>query len=74
MRDKNLMTTSEVSKLLGVIVSVELLLDIGLMAEVRTGTGTYWKRSDFPLICLRVASHILGQGAEHHPNFRGFHG
>lgn len=51
--------TNEVCQRLGFTVSSQILIDLGLEPEIQTQTGVYWRKSDYPVICMKLAQYIL---------------
>jgi hypothetical protein len=57
--DNNLvLSTTDVSKMLGFVISVRFLKTCGVSPVEELKTGTYWRRSDFPLICSAIANRL----------------
>lgn len=54
-----LLSTSEISSLLGFSVSVNLLKRIGAEPRIELVRAVYWLESDFQKICLLLSGHIL---------------
>lgn len=52
-------STAELSKKLGLGVSVSFLQECGISPLCRTSTGTFWRKSDFPIICHAISKAIL---------------
>ncbi len=57
--------TGDISKLLGFIVEIKLLLSLNLKPLGQTKNGTYWRVSDIPAICTALQTHLetIKQGA-----------
>ncbi len=60
-----LLSTSEISALLGFSVSVNLLKRIGDEPRIELVRSVYWLESDFQKICLLLSSHILNTRVNH---------
>lgn len=52
------MATSEVSRRLGIVVSVKLLKEIGFEPLMEAGPGTFWRESEFNNICAALARYV----------------
>ena len=57
-------STSELCAKLGFGVSVAFLKSCGVSPVLETNTGTWWRQSDFPLICIAIANRCadIGRG------------
>lgn len=54
-----LISTTELSKELGFQVSVAFLEMVGASPMTRTSQGTYWRRSDIPMIKRAIAKYLV---------------
>lgn len=52
------LSTGELQRRLGVGASVKFLQRAGVAPLVHTKRATYWRASDFPLICRAIAHHM----------------
>lgn len=52
------LSTSEVSSMLGFQVSIQYLKECGLSPLSDHPMRSYWRASDFPLICVAISRHL----------------
>lgn len=64
MQQEPTLSTSEVSKRLGFIVSVTFLKQCGVSPLSEQHPGVFWRESDMPIICHAIAIYLgkLGSG------------
>ena len=56
---KPTMTTSELSKRLGVIINVDFMTnELEIPPDVRTKTGSFWLKSKFRFICYEMSQYF----------------
>lgn len=58
LNDEEVMTTTDVSIALRMSVSVSFLKDLGVQPLASIGLGTYWRKTDFPVICDAIEQHL----------------
>ena len=59
LHNEELISTSELGKQLGLGVSVNYLRKAGVTPIFTETRGTYWRKSDFSLICQAISTRVL---------------
>lgn len=59
---EEVVSSGELSEQLGIVVQTDLIEKLGVQPGARIRNGVYWKRSDIPRICARLATYF-GQKA-----------
>ena len=58
---KPTITTSELSRRLGVVVNADFMTDgLGIPPDIRTKTGNFWLESRFNYICYEMSQYFFG--------------
>jgi len=62
LTNMNLISTTQISKTLGITVSGKLLSEQACSPNFKTKTGSYWYADRFPEICFALIRHIALKG------------
>lgn len=54
----SVISTGELCRAMGVTVTAAQIKELGFTPEAMPGSGTYWRRSDVPEICSKIAARV----------------
>ena len=57
-------STTQLSKIVGINLPVQLLRDWGIKPFAQTKTGFFWAREDVPLILMQISKHFSDKAKE----------
>ena len=62
MSEKKMVSTGQISKVLGFTVSKKYIEELGFPPVISTATGHYWRQSLVPIICLKISIDVTTKG------------